>query len=248
MAAPHLNMIFQTTGSRKTGDVPLCDIPSLEISKMVGDRRATGAEMKIISAELIRSVYPSDDFPPGRYPEVAFAGRSNVGKSSLINTLLNRKGLARTSSAPGKTQSINFYLINGSFCLVDLPGYGYAKVPQQVRKQWSPLIELYCRSRENLCGVVVIIDARVGPTPLDISLIAWLKDLSLPDIFTMTKSDKLSKNKITQALHQAAKSLSVDPEQIVPFSSQTGEGKKRLWQEIVHIINVSQDINSVQPH
>jgi GTP-binding protein len=130
--------------------------------------------MKITSAELIKSVYPSDDFPPGRHPEVAFAGRSNVGKSSLINTLVNRKGLARTSSAPGKTQSINFYLINGSVCLVDLPGYGYAKAPQQVRKQWSPLIEKYCRSRENLCGVVVIIDARVGPTPLDFSLIAWL--------------------------------------------------------------------------
>jgi GTP-binding protein len=192
--------------------------------------------MKITSAELIKSVYPTDDFPLERYAEVAFAGRSNVGKSSLINTLVNRKGLARTSSAPGKTQSINFYLINGSFCLVDLPGYGYAKVPQQVRKRWSPLIEQYSRSREGLCGVVVIIDARVGPTPLDISLIAWLKDLSLPIIFTMTKSDKLSKNKIAQALHQTAKSLSINPEQIVPFSSQTGEGKKRLWKEVLRLI------------
>jgi GTP-binding protein len=195
--------------------------------------------MKITSAELIKSVYPSDNFPAGRYPEVAFAGRSNVGKSSLINTLLNRKGLARTSSAPGKTQSINFYLINGSFCLVDLPGYGYAKVPKQVRKKWSPLIEEYCRSRENLCGMVVIIDARVGPTPLDISLISWLTDLSLPIIFTMTKSDKLSKNKIAQALHQTAKVLSIETEHIVPFSSQTGEGKKHLWQEIVQLFNVS---------
>jgi GTP-binding protein len=192
--------------------------------------------MKITSAELIKSVYPSDDFPSGRYPEVAFAGRSNVGKSSLINTLLNRKGLARTSSAPGKTQSINFYLINGSFCLVDLPGYGYAKVPKQVRKQWSPLIEEYCRMRENLCGVVIILDARVGPTPLDISLISWLADLSLPALFTITKSDKLSKNKIAQALHQTAKALSINPEQILPFSSQTGDGKKHLWQEILRLI------------
>jgi GTP-binding protein len=204
--------------------------------------------MKITSAEFIKSVYPTNDYPPGRYPEVAFAGRSNVGKSSLINTLLNRKGLARTSSSPGKTQSINFYLINGSFCLVDLPGYGYAKVPQQVRKKWSPLIKEYCRKRENLCGVAVIIDARVGPTPLDLSLINWLKDLSLPAIFIMTKSDKLSKNKIAKALQQTAKALSIDPEQIVPFSSQTGEGKKRLWQEIVHLINVSHDIKGVQPH
>jgi GTP-binding protein len=196
--------------------------------------------MKITSAEFINSIYPSDDFPPGRHPEVAFAGRSNVGKSSLINTLVNRKGLARTSSAPGKTQSINFYLINGSVYLVDLPGYGYAKVPQQVRKQWSPLIEQYCRGRENLYGVVIIIDARVGPTPLDISLIAWLKDLSLPVIFTITKSDKLSKNKITQALHQTAKVLSINPGQIIPFSSQTGEGKKHLWQEIMHLIGPSE--------
>jgi GTP-binding protein len=192
--------------------------------------------MKITSAELIKSVYPSDDFPSARYPEVAFAGRSNVGKSSLINTLLNRKGLARTSSAPGKTQSINFYLINKSFCLVDLPGYGYAKVPKQVRKQWSPLIEAYCQKRENLCGVVVILDARVGPTPLDHALISWLTELSVPVIFTMTKSDKLSKNKIAQALHQTAKALSIEPEQIVPFSSQTGDGKKRLWQEMLHLI------------
>jgi len=192
--------------------------------------------MKITSAEFITSVYPKDGFPPDRYPEVAFAGRSNVGKSSLINTLVNRKGLARTSSAPGKTQSINFYVVNKSFCLVDLPGYGYAKVPQQVRKQWSPFIEQYCTSRESLRGVVAIIDARVGPTPLDVSLIAWLKGLSLPIIFTLTKSDKLSKNKLVQALHQTAKSLSVKPDQIVSFSSQTGEGKKRLWQEILRLV------------
>lgn len=192
--------------------------------------------MKIISAELIKSIYPTDDLPSDRYPEVAFAGRSNVGKSSLINTLVNRKGLARTSSAPGKTQSINVYLINESFCLVDLPGYGYAKVPEQVRKKWSPLIEQYCRTRETLCGVVVILDARVGPTPLDISLIAWLNELSLPITFTITKSDKLSKNKLTQALYQTAKDLSIDPDHIVPFSSQTGVGKKRLWQEILRLI------------
>jgi GTP-binding protein len=192
--------------------------------------------MKITSAELFKSVYPSDDFPAGRYPEVAFAGRSNVGKSSLINTLLNRKGLARTSSAPGKTQSINFYLINQLFCLVDLPGYGYAKVPKKVRKRWSPFIEQYCRSRKNLYGVVVIIDARVGPTPLDISLISWLNDLSLPVIFTMTKSDKLSKNKIAQARLQTARDIAIDPELIVSFSSQTGDGKKRLWQDIMDLI------------
>jgi GTP-binding protein len=196
--------------------------------------------MKITSAEFLKSVYPRDDYPPGRYPEVAFAGRSNVGKSSLINTLVNRKGLARTSSAPGKTQSINLYLINQSFCLVDLPGYGYARVPRQVRKRWSPLIEKYCRNRKNLRGVVVIIDARVGPTPLDLSLISWLKNLSLPAIITLTKIDKLSKNKMVQVLRQTAAALAIAQEEICPFSAHTGEGKRRLWQKILAIADQSQ--------
>jgi GTP-binding protein len=201
--------------------------------------------MKIQSAEFLKSVYPRDDYPPGRYPEVAFAGRSNVGKSSLINTLVQSKGLARTSSSPGKTQSINFYLVNGSLCLVDLPGYGYAKVPQQVRKRWSPLIEDYCRTRKNLRGVVVIIDARIGPTPLDLSLIQWLRDLSMPALITMTKIDKLSKNKMAQVLRQAAEVLSIDPEQISPFSAHTGAGKKELWQGIVQLLNVRHDTKRV---
>ena len=191
--------------------------------------------MKITSAEFLKSVYPRDDYPQGGYPEVAFAGRSNVGKSSLINTLVNRKGLARISSSPGKTQSINFYLVNRSLCLVDLPGYGYAKVPQQVRKRWSPLIEDYCQKRKNLLGVVVIIDARIGPTPLDLSLIQWLRGLSLPALIVLTKADKLSKNKMAQTMRQTAEILSLDPEQIIPFSAHTGEGKKELWQGIVHL-------------
>ncbi|MBN1255275.1 MAG: YihA family ribosome biogenesis GTP-binding protein [Deltaproteobacteria bacterium] len=192
--------------------------------------------MKITSTEFLKSVYPTDEYPPDRYPEVAFAGRSNVGKSSLINTLVNRKGLARTSSSPGKTQSINFYLVNQSICLVDLPGYGYAKVPKEVRKKWSPLIEEYCRKRENLCGMVIILDARLGPTPLDLSIITWLEDLSLHTIFILTKSDKLSKNKATKALHQTARVLSCSPEEIIPFSAHTGEGKKRLWQKMLRLI------------
>ena len=194
--------------------------------------------MKITSAEFLKSVYPKDDYPPARYPEVAFAGRSNVGKSSLINTLVNRKGLARISSTPGKTQSINFYLVNRSICLVDLPGYGYAKVPKQMRKQWSPLIEDYCRKRKNLRGVVIIIDARIGPTPLDISLIQWLRGLSLPALIVLTKADKLSKNKMAQAMRQTAAILSLDPEQICLFSAHTGQRKKELWQGIMHLLNV----------
>jgi GTP-binding protein len=194
--------------------------------------------MKIQSAEFLKSVYPGDNYPPGSYPEVAFAGRSNVGKSSLINALVNRRGLARTSSTPGKTQSINFYLVNGSLCLVDLPGYGYAKVPEHKRKRWSPLIEKYCRNRKNLCGIVVIIDARTGPTPLDLSLIQWLRDIAMPALIVMTKADKLSKNKMAQAWRQAADALSLDPAEICTFSADTGQGKKELWQKILHLINV----------
>ncbi len=195
--------------------------------------------MKITSAEFLKSVYPGDDYPSDSYPEVAFAGRSNVGKSSLINTLVNSRGLARTSSTPGKTQSLNFFLVNRSICLVDLPGYGYAKVPQQVHQRWSPLIEDYCRNRKNLRGVVVIIDARTGPTPLDLSLIEWLRSLSLPALITMTKSDKLSKNKLVHARRQIAETLSIDPEEICTFSARTGAGKRELWQKIRALIDLA---------
>jgi GTP-binding protein len=201
--------------------------------------------MKIQSAEFLKSVYPQDEYPPARYPEVAFAGRSNVGKSSLINTLTNRKGLARISSTPGKTQSINFYLINGAVCLVDLPGYGYAKVPLQVHKRWSPLIEDYCQKRKTLRGVVVIIDARIGPTPLDLSLVQWLRGLSMPALITMTKIDKLSKNKMAQALLQLSEVLAIPAEEIIPFSAHTGEGKKELWQKLLHYLNVSYNTKGV---
>jgi GTP-binding protein len=203
--------------------------------------------MKIKSIEFLGSVYPKDDFPPDSYPEVAFAGRSNVGKSSLINTLVNRKGLARTSSSPGKTQSINFYLVNRAVSLVDLPGYGYAKVQQKVRKRWSPLIEKYCRTRKNLQGVVVIIDARIGPIPLDLALIAWLKGIPVSPLFTITKIDKLSKNKVAKALQQTAQVLAIPPDVIIPFSAHTGEGKKELWQGIARVLKIHDIINVSKP-
>ena len=204
--------------------------------------------MKILSAEFITSVFPQGNYPAWHYPEVAFAGRSNVGKSSLINTLVNRKGLARTSASPGKTQSINFYLINQAVYLVDLPGYGYAKIPHQVRRQWSPLIEEYCRTRKNLCGVIVILDARIPPTPLDRALIQWLTDLSLPTLIVMTKVDKLSKNKAVQARRQIAEALAISPEEICPFSAHTGAGKKELWQKIMHLPGVSHTSKRTRPH
>jgi GTP-binding protein len=195
--------------------------------------------MKIKNSEILKSAFAKDDYPPPLYPEVAFAGRSNVGKSSLINTLVNRKGLARTSSAPGKTQSINFYLVNRTLCFVDLPGYGFAKAPLQVRNRWRSMVEDYFHTRKNLYGVVVILDARVGPTSLDLALINWLKDLTLPALFTMTKVDKLSKNKLSKSLVHAAQTLTVNSEQIILFSAITGEGKEKLWREIVSLIEPS---------
>ncbi len=194
--------------------------------------------MKIKSAEFLTSAYAPKDYPDPLCPEVAFAGRSNVGKSSLINSLVNRKALARTSSAPGKTQSINFYLVNRSLYLVDLPGYGFAKVPLAVRRRWRPMVEEYLRNRTTLSVVVVILDSRVGPTPLDISLVGWLREFSIPTIFVMTKVDKLSKNKLNKALSQTAQTLSVDPGRIVSFSALTGDGKKRLWGEIMAFMDL----------
>lgn len=203
---------------------------------MVADCGCADVSMKITTAEFLHSAYHLEELPIPQYPEVAFAGRSNVGKSSLINTLVNRKRLARTSSIPGKTQSINLYLVNNSICLVDLPGYGYARVPQRVRKGWGPLIEGYCQRRENLKGVVVIMDARIGPTPLDRSLILWLQSLKLPCIFVMTKVDKVSRNKAKASVQKTAAALMIPASKILPFSSQTGEGKKELWQRISHLI------------
>jgi len=193
--------------------------------------------MKIHHAEFVTSAFRNDDYPRDVYPEVAFAGRSNVGKSSLINTLMNRKNLARTSSAPGKTQSINFYLINEALYFVDLPGYGYAKVPQQTRSQWRAMIERYFTNRPSLRGVIVLTDARIGPTPLDVQLKEWLDDLRIPARYVATKVDKLSKNRLAQAIKNAAEQLSLNATQILPFSAVTGQGKKELWQQITELVS-----------
>jgi len=196
--------------------------------------------IKVKSSKFLTSAYAKSDYPAELYPEVACAGRSNVGKSSLINTLVNRKNLARTSSAPGKTQCINFYLVNQCLYLVDLPGYGFAKVPAQVRKRWRPMVDEYLRDRKKLCGVIVTLDSRVGPTPLDVSVKEWLDDLSIPAVFVMTKLDKLSRNRVNKALQHVAETLSVSPEHIVPFSAVTGQGKGKLWQEITSLMNRTQ--------
>jgi GTP-binding protein len=170
-------------------------------------------------------------------PQVAFAGRSNVGKSSLINRLLGRTRtpIARVSQNPGKTQEINFYSVRGDpgdFCLVDLPGYGYAKVPQAIRAKWRPLINSYFTSSERLVGVVQLIDMRHGPTPDDLQAIDYLGELAVPALFVLTKADKLSATRREGALEKIPRQLMVEPDQVLPVSAHDGRGIEELLETL----------------
>jgi len=152
--------------------------------------------MKIVSVEFIKSATAPSGYPQGNLPEVAFVGRSNVGKSSLINTLVQRKRLARTSNTPGRTQIINFFAINQGLMFVDLPGYGFARVPEAVKREWGPMIETYLRERQCLQLVVFILDIRREPSEEDLALKAWLDYYGRKTLFVLTKSDKLSRGKV----------------------------------------------------
>jgi GTP-binding protein len=189
--------------------------------------------MKILSAEFVLSAKEPAHYPPARLPEIAFAGRSNVGKSSLINTLLNRKKLARTSNTPGRTQEINFFLVNERFAFVDLPGYGYAKVPEAIRKRWGPMVETYLRERDTLRLVVVILDVRRDPSEEDLQLMEWLQFYGIPFLICLTKADKVSRNEFVNRRRLIGKGLRISPEpELIAFSAKTGEGKEHLWREI----------------
>ena len=191
--------------------------------------------MKILSAEFITSATKPDQYPPLKYPEMAFAGRSNVGKSSLINTLVNRKRLVKTSSTPGRTQLINFFDINNRITFVDLPGYGYAKVPTAVRKKWGPMIETYLSGRRSLKGVVVIMDIRRVPRQEEHNLIAWLEHYSIARILVLTKTDKLSKTKQDKQRAAVARSLDVDSIELIMFSTKSRKGREDVWDAIVSL-------------
>jgi len=194
--------------------------------------------MKILSAEFVTSATKPDQYPPVNYPEMAFAGRSNVGKSSLINTLVNRKRLVKTSSTPGRTQLINFFNINNLITFVDLPGYGYAKVPTAVRKKWGPMIETYLSSRRTLKGVVVIMDIRRIPRQEEHELIEWLKYFSIDGILVLTKTDKLSKPKrLTQHI-AIAEALTIDPDKLILFSAKSREGRDAVWDALNSLAGV----------
>ena len=194
--------------------------------------------MKIISAEFVTSAAKPAQYPPALLPEIAFAGRSNVGKSSLINTLVNRKRLVKTSSTPGRTQLINFFDINQQVGFVDLPGYGYAKVPVSIRKQWGQMIETYISGRETLKGVVVIMDIRRIPRQEELNLLGWLAHYSIAGISVLTKTDKLSKNKQTKQHHLIARTLERDKDDFILFSAKTRRGKDALWNSILSLAGI----------
>lgn len=193
--------------------------------------------MKITKAEIIISAVSKKQYPEGRLSEIAMAGRSNVGKSSFINTLLNRKNLARTSSKPGKTQTLNFYLINEAFYFVDVPGYGYAKVSKKEREAWGVMMEEYFSERENLRAAALIVDIRHDPTEDDKLMYNFLKFYDLPVLVIATKLDKVPKNKRDHHARKMRKLLDMDEnDKLIPFSSETGEGKDKAWKEIIDII------------
>lgn len=186
--------------------------------------------MKIISAEFVKSAFNKSHWITDGRPEIAFLGRSNVGKSSLLNSLLGRKGLARTSNTPGRTQSINYFLVNGLFYFVDLPGYGYAKVSKAMRSDWGEMAREYLTGRSELVLFIQLVDARHPPSELDLQLNDWLVENESPHIVVATKSDKLSRNEIKK--QEAAIGEEMPDSKIIAYSSSTGIGRDELWGEI----------------
>jgi GTP-binding protein len=174
--------------------------------------------------------------PEAALPEVAFAGRSNVGKSSLLNRLVRRKAFARVSKTPGRTREINFFRVNGTFVLADLPGYGYAQISKERKEEWRPLIEGYLSGSPALHGVVQLLDVRREPSPEDQQMLDFLADLGVPTVVAVTKVDKLSRAAAAQRLGELARTLELDPEQIIPFSAVTGEGRDELAEAVASLV------------
>jgi GTP-binding protein len=176
--------------------------------------------------------------PEPKLPEIAFAGRSNVGKSSLLNQLVRRKRLARVSNTPGRTREINFFLVNDRFVLVDLPGYGYARISKERRSEWRPLIEGYLRGSRELRGIVQLLDARHDMTPEDRQMLDFLAELGVPTLFAVTKIDKLTRIQRDARITALTRELGADPEQVIPFSAVTGEGRDELAAAVAALVDL----------
>jgi GTP-binding protein len=186
--------------------------------------------MKIVSAEFVKSAFSKSQWTTDGLPEIAFLGRSNVGKSSLINSLLQRKGLARTSNTPGRTQNINFFLINKSFYFVDLPGYGYARVAKKMRESWGKMIEEYLAKRSELVLFIQLVDSRHKPTKLDLDLYEWLLFHGKKSIIVATKADKLSNNQLSKSIREIEQTFPAA--KVIAYSAQTGKGRNEVWVEV----------------
>jgi len=190
--------------------------------------------MKAIkTAYFIKSAVSPDQYPPPRLPETAFIGRSNVGKSSLLNTLVHKHKLARISNTPGCTQVINFFNVEETLCFVDLPGYGYAKVPQAVKDRWQPMIEAYLTHRDNLRGVVLLVDSRHPPSSTDLMMHNWLRSYQIPTMIVATKIDKIPKTKRSKQIKLIHETFKMpQAESLFPFSALTKEGLPPIWKMI----------------
>ena len=194
--------------------------------------------MKIIKSDLQKIAVEPKQYPADELPEIAFAGRSNVGKSSFINSMINRTNLARTSGKPGKTRTINFYIINESFRFVDLPGYGYAQVSKSERKKWGEIIEKFLVTRENLREVILIVDIRHEPSEQDLMMYNWIKSFGYTGIVIATKADKISKGNYGKHVKIIRKKLGIkDTNLIIPYSSEKKINKDEAWGIFNQILN-----------
>ena len=178
--------------------------------------------------------------PPSDLPEIAFAGRSNVGKSSLLNTLVRRKSFARVSRTPGRTREINFFRVNNQFVLVDLPGYGYARISKEKKAEWRPLIEAYLKRTQQLRGIVLLLDIRREPTDDDRAMLDFLAEVEVPTIVALTKTDKLSRTAARGRAAEISRALALDADQVIPFSAVTGDGRVELLEAIVELVAAPQ--------
>ena len=194
--------------------------------------------VKILDVKLTISAVRKSQFPNDRKEEFLLVGRSNVGKSSFINTLINRKNFARTSSIPGKTQTLNFYLINNYFYMVDAPGYGYAKVSKQLKNKFGLIMEDYLESRDNLKMVFMLVDFRHKPTEDDIMMYEYLKHYNIPVIVCCTKIDKVKKNCFDKNVNIISKALNVKKEELILFSSVTKAGKQEIFNKLINVLDI----------
>ncbi len=197
--------------------------------------------MIVRSVAFVTSAPALASCPPSEWPEIAFAGRSNVGKSSLVNCLLNRKGLVRTSSTPGRTQLLNYFAINEQLYFVDLPGYGFARAPRSVRERWQPMVHGYLKGRASLKAVVWLLDVRRDPSKEDLQFLDWLEESEIPTIPVVTKIDKVSRNELGRRLAKISNSTGLPVELFTPFSVLSRKGHEELWQLIAMALESDDD-------